>query len=349
MIFYEVNAIDNGMNNNIEEEDEDDPTTYFAMIYINKNSPICNGALISSNWVLTTGECIDNISDIEIIDNITKLIILSDTFVRIITNLPNNNNDTIATSIPHEAYLHPLYNKRTLENNIGLIKLKYPIGIHPYVVDLSGNIEAEENHQGVILSTYNKGMFSTNLFPPCECTRTLVENGNNDIIRKSKSASLMWSNFDATSKHFCALIDSKSANFNDNISIGTPAVTAKDKKLRGLLSWNIFISSSNIKFEYLSFIRISPYIDWIIDIVDTLDSSGSSSLMYIFDVPRQIGIKGPPSFANTQCIKKNWSSGAILKIEGKYLGICFDQRTHDISGVMLDDLKSLSNELDVVS
>ncbi|RZC38660.1 serine protease 53, partial [Asbolus verrucosus] len=93
---------------------------YVTAIYITTSlgTYFCGGALISNQWILTAGQCVDGavLFRIQIRSN----------------NLEgtDSNRLTLATS---NCVLHPDYNPETLENDVGLIKLRLAIEFNEYV------------------------------------------------------------------------------------------------------------------------------------------------------------------------------------------------------------------------
>lgn len=146
------------------------------------------------------------------------------------------------------------------------------------------------------------------------------------------------------------IINEQQPNGNITIPSGTPGITFEDGKLRGIANWDIVIPSKYDGFvRYVSFTRVSAHLDWIVETVESLDSSGSNSLTSVTEISRHLAKRSPDSYGHSSCLKKKWSAGAKLKVDNKYYIICFDQSTHDLTGVLESDLKSLSVDMNIVS
>ncbi|XP_063913786.1 brachyurin-like [Zophobas morio] len=78
----------------------------------------CGGTLINNEWVLTAGQCVDGATLFTIQLGSNNL------------NTDDPNRVTVASS---EYFLHPDYNPSTLENDIGLIKLRLPVEYTSYL------------------------------------------------------------------------------------------------------------------------------------------------------------------------------------------------------------------------
>jgi secreted trypsin-like serine protease len=89
---------------------------YAAAIY--KSTPsgnyFCTGSFMNYQWILTAGQCVDGATLFTILLGTHKL----------------SGDDSTVLKLATETYfLHPEYNPDTLENDIGLIKLRMPVTI----------------------------------------------------------------------------------------------------------------------------------------------------------------------------------------------------------------------------
>jgi secreted trypsin-like serine protease len=89
---------------------------YAAAIY--KSTPsgnyFCTGSFMNYQWILTAGQCVDGATLFTILLGTHKL----------------SGDDSTVQKLATETYfLHPDYNPDTLENDIGLIKLRMPVTI----------------------------------------------------------------------------------------------------------------------------------------------------------------------------------------------------------------------------
>jgi secreted trypsin-like serine protease len=93
---------------------------FSAAIYIRTEdgSYFCGGALISNQWVLTAGQCVNGA--------ISFTIHLGSNHLE-----QNDPNKIIVATSDYE--LHPDFNPDTLENDVGLIKLRQPVMYNDYI------------------------------------------------------------------------------------------------------------------------------------------------------------------------------------------------------------------------
>ncbi|KAJ3656379.1 hypothetical protein Zmor_015462 [Zophobas morio] len=93
---------------------------FSAAIY--KTTPdgnyFCGGALYTTQWIITAGQCVDGATLFTIYLGAINL------------QTPGSGSVRLATE---EYVLHPEYNPLTLENDIGLIKLRMPVERTAYV------------------------------------------------------------------------------------------------------------------------------------------------------------------------------------------------------------------------
>ncbi|RZC38661.1 brachyurin-like, partial [Asbolus verrucosus] len=93
---------------------------FSAAIYITteEGAYFCGGALISNEWILTAGQCVNGAVSFTIQLGSNNL------------KASDPNRVTAATS---NYELHPDFNPDTLENDVGLIKLRQPVMYNEYI------------------------------------------------------------------------------------------------------------------------------------------------------------------------------------------------------------------------
>jgi len=94
------------------------------------NGPICGGTLISHEYILTAGHCIDDDADDEVIDySIGRLCLGSSR---------NNCGQFSETLTSEKFYLHPSYNDISLDNDFALVRLNGTSITTPANIDTQG-------------------------------------------------------------------------------------------------------------------------------------------------------------------------------------------------------------------
>ncbi|RZC34242.1 Trypsin domain containing protein, partial [Asbolus verrucosus] len=86
---------------------------YAAAIYVQTADSryFCGGTLLSNQWILTAGQCVDGATLFQI-------------YLGSISLVGDDPNRLVLATSTH--VLHPEYNASTLENDIGLIELRMP-------------------------------------------------------------------------------------------------------------------------------------------------------------------------------------------------------------------------------
>ncbi|XP_969734.1 brachyurin [Tribolium castaneum] len=78
----------------------------------------CGGALISNQWILTAAQCIINATQLTIYLGSNKI----------------DGNDPNRVTVATATYVtHPDYNPDTLENDVGLVRLRLPVEFNEYI------------------------------------------------------------------------------------------------------------------------------------------------------------------------------------------------------------------------
>ncbi|KAJ3632562.1 hypothetical protein MTP99_009562 [Tenebrio molitor] len=119
---------------------------YAAAIYVQTPTTrhFCAGTLLSNEWILTAGQCVDEATLFQIF----------------LGSITLEGNDPSQLELATSSYtLHPDYNPLTLENDLGLIKLRMPITFTDYIKPI-GRLPLSEIPDFVSTSTFGWGQTS---------------------------------------------------------------------------------------------------------------------------------------------------------------------------------------------
>jgi secreted trypsin-like serine protease len=96
---------------------------YAAAIYkaTANGNYFCTGSLLTSEWIITAGQCVDGATSFTILLGTHKL---------------DGDQSTVEKLATDIYVLHPDYNPDTYENDIGLIKLRMPVILTTYIKPL---------------------------------------------------------------------------------------------------------------------------------------------------------------------------------------------------------------------
>jgi secreted trypsin-like serine protease len=97
---------------------------YAAAIYVNTadGTYFCSGALLNRQWILTAGQCVDG------------ALLFS---IRLGSNSLKSNDPNALTVATDNYFLHPDYDPFTLNNDVGLIKLRMAITLTDYIKSIT--------------------------------------------------------------------------------------------------------------------------------------------------------------------------------------------------------------------
>jgi secreted trypsin-like serine protease len=97
---------------------------YAAAIYVNTadGTYFCSGALLNRQWILTAGQCVDG------------ALLFS---IRLGSNSLKSNDPNALTVATDNYFLHPDYDPLTLNNDVGLIKLRMAITLTDYIKSIT--------------------------------------------------------------------------------------------------------------------------------------------------------------------------------------------------------------------
>ncbi|RZC41178.1 Trypsin and/or DUF1986 domain containing protein, partial [Asbolus verrucosus] len=219
---------------------------FAAAIYVQTDSSrsFCGGALLSREWVITSGNCVNKASIFTI---------------QIGSHTLTNSDPERETFTSSEYVLHPDFNPDTIENDIALIKLRMPVTFTAYIQPV--NLPA--------VSLLN------------ESTVTALGWGQTSDSDPGLSNYLQFVNVSVLSNAECKIyygdqisdnMGCMEGNYNEGTCIGDNggALVEYLHKFYWIVGIASFISSNGCESTDPSgFTRTYPYTDWIYSVINS--------------------------------------------------------------------------------
>ncbi|XP_068904406.1 brachyurin-like [Tenebrio molitor] len=215
---------------------------FSASIYISTDDGtyFCSGALIDNEWVLTSGQCVDG----------GKLFTL---------RLGSNSltaNDASLTRVSSDSYfLHPDFNPETLENDVGLIKLRMPITYSDYIQPIN-YISEISLPDGAQVTTTGWGQISD------EAAGLVDELNYVHLVTLSNEECKLAYGSQVTENMLCV-----EGNYNEGTckgDLGSPLILYGSRGYTYHVGISSFISTNGCESTDPSgFTRTAPYREWI--------------------------------------------------------------------------------------
>ncbi|XP_063913223.1 brachyurin-like [Zophobas morio] len=206
----------------------------------------CGGTLYLSEWVITAGQCVDG----AVLFTITTISFGADTL--------ENEDDSRVTVATSTYFLHPDYNPQTLENDIGIIRLRMPI-THTNYIKAIETLATTDLTIGNQLFTLGWGQTSDS--DPSLAARLQVLYA---VAITNEECRQVYG-FQITDEMVCIV-----GSYNNGICYGDtggPLVEVLRLGTRRLAGIASFISSNGCESTDPSgFTRITPYVSWITNV-----------------------------------------------------------------------------------
>ncbi|XP_063914165.1 brachyurin-like [Zophobas morio] len=221
---------------------------FSAAIYKNTldGNYFCGGALLTTQWIITAGQCVDGAILFTIYLGTNNIETPGSTSVRLATD---------------EYVLHPEFNPLTLENDIGLIKLRMPVERTDYILPISNLPSSNLPASAGALEAIGWGQTSDNSELADELNWIPVTTVSNEECRITYGNQL-------TDGMVCIV-----GSFNEGActgDTGSPLV----QWIRGVYSTHVgissFVSANGCESTDPSgYTRTYPYLSWIRNVTGT--------------------------------------------------------------------------------
>nr|XP_015835202.1 PREDICTED: serine protease H115 isoform X1 [Tribolium castaneum] len=207
----------------------------------------CAGALLSNRWILTAGHCVENGTEFVITLGSNSL---SD-------DDPNRLN--VSTS---NYFLHPEFNRTTLDNNIALLELRQNIEFNDYIAKIHLPVKAYGSDVNVVAIGWGQ---VSDLEPGPVDHLNYV-----DLVTISNEHCKIYFGPHVTDNVVCV-----NGIFNEGPCVGdsgSPLIYYLDDRHPIAIGVSSFLSSRGCEsLDPSGYMRVFPYLNWIYNITGGLD------------------------------------------------------------------------------